>query len=121
MKKIRLTESDLHNIILSSVKRIINESNEHGNHIYDRYLDDDDFLLLCDKLLKDFASKSVSYEDFIEEENRSKLVSYVEDSVMDFVDYDAVNDFGYKYGNLTPVGYRQVSENIVNYLEKKFR
>lgn len=122
-RTIRITETELRNIITESVKKFINEdmSSKHGAHTYDDYLDDDDFIMLSDRLYNDFVKQQVCIDDFIEEEFRDKLIEYAKDMIMDFVDEEAVNNFGYKYGQLYGSGYYNVAEHLIDYIENKFK
>ena len=87
---------------------------QHGEHTYDQYLDDNDFMYLCDKIYP-----HVTIDDFTNEEYKENLITNVENTVRDFVDDEAIDVLGYKYGNRTE--YRSVAEHIVNYLEKKIK
>lgn len=120
---IRITENELRNIIAESVRRCINEdmSLTHNGHKYDDYLDDNDFLMLCDRLYNDFVKRQVSIDDFIEDEYRNNLIDYAKDTVMDFVNDEAVNNFGYKYGQLYGSGYTNVAEHLIDYIEERFK
>ena len=127
MKKvIKLTESDLHKIIESSVNRILKTyikediSTKHNGHNYDDYLDDNDFIELSKRAFVKFNDCQVSLEDFTEPEFRERLIDEVEDMVKDFVFDEAGDFFGYKYGTLHGSGYRNVAEHIIDYLETKF-
>ena len=120
---IRITENELRNIIAESVRRCINEdmSLTHNGHKYDDYLDDNDFLMLCDRLYNDFVKRQVYIDDFIEDEYRNNLIDYAKDTVMDFVNDEAVNNFGYKYGQLYGSGYTNVAEHLIDYIEERFK
>ena len=109
---IRITENELRNIIAESVRRCINEdmSLTHNGHKYDDYLDDNDFV-----------KRQVSIDDFIEDEYRNNLIDYAKDTVMDFVNDEAVNNFGYKYGQLYGSGYTNVAEHLIDYIEERFK
>lgn len=120
---IRITERELRNIISESIRRYINEdmSLTHNGHKYDDYLDDNDFLMLSDRLYNDFVRKQVSIDDFIEDEYRDNLIEYAKDAVMDFVTDEAVSNFGYKYGQLYGNGYTNVAEHLIDYIEERFK
>lgn len=122
-RTIRITETELRNIITESVKKFINEdmSSKHGAHTFNKYLDDNDFLTLSDRLYNDFVKLQVSIDDFTSDELRDRLIEYAKDMVMDFVDEEAVNVFGYKYGQLYGSGYYNVAENLIDYIENKFK
>jgi len=122
-RTIRITETELRNIITESVKKFINEdmSFKHGAHTFNKYLDDNDFLMLADSLYNDFVKLQVCIDDFTADDLRDKLVEYAKDVVTDFVDEEAVNNFGYKYGELYGNGYYNVAENLIDYIENKFK
>ena len=121
-KTIRVTEGTLRRIISESIKSVIKEdmSLAHNGHTYDDYLDDGDFLEIAKRVYDEFVSKQVSIEDFTDEEYRDKLLEFVYDMLNDFVSYEAVNNFGYKYGEFSHIG-MSVAEHIVDFLEEKFR
>lgn len=122
-RTIRITETELRNIITESVRKFINEdmSSEHSAHTFNRYLDDNDFLMLSDRLYNNFVKRQVSIDDFIEEDFRDRLIEYAKDMVVDFVNEEAVNNFGYKYGELNDRGYYKVAEDLIDYVENKFK
>ena len=122
-RTIRITETELRNIITESVRKFINEdmSSKHSAHTINRYLDDNDFLMLSDRLYNDFVKRQVSIDDFIEEDFRDRLIEYAKDMVVDFVIEEAVNNFGYKYGQLNDRGYYKVAEDLIDYVENKFK
>ena len=122
-KVMKITENNLRKLIRESIMNVINEdmSFKHNSHTYDDYLDDDDFLTIAKRAYESFVSQRVSIEDFTEEEYREKLIDEVTDMIIDFVDQEAVNNFGYKYGELYGPGYENVAEHIVDFLEDKFK
>ena len=122
-RTIRITETELRNIISESVRKFINEdmSSKHSAHTFNKYLDDSDFLMLSDRLYNDFVKRQVSIDDFIEEDFRDRLIEYAKDMVVDFVNEEAVNNFGYKYGELNDRGYYKVAEDLIDYVENKFK
>lgn len=122
-RTIRITETELRNIISESVRKFINEdmSSKHSAHTFNKYLDDNDFLMLSDRLYNDFVKRQVSIDDFIEEDFRDRLIEYAKDMVVEFVNEEAVNNFGYKYGELNDRGYYKVAEDLIDYVENKFK
>lgn len=122
-RTIRITETELRNIITESVRKYINEdmSFKHSAHTFNKYLDDNDFLMLSDRLYNDFVKRQVSIDDFTADELRDKLIEYAKDMVVDFVNEEAVNNFGYKYGELYGSGYYNVAEDLIDYVENKFK
>ena len=122
-RTIKITETELRNIISESVRKFINEdmSSKHSAHTFNKYLDDNDFLMLSDRLYNDFVKRQVSIDDFIEEDFRDRLIEYAKDMVVDFVNEEAVNNFGYKYGELNDRGYYKVAEDLIDYVENKFK
>lgn len=122
-RTIKITETELRNIISESVRKYINEdmSSKHSAHTFNKYLDDNDFLMLSDRLYNDFVKRQVSIDDFIEEDFRDRLIEYAKDMVVEFVNEEAVNNFGYKYGELNDRGYYKVAEDLIDYVENKFK
>jgi hypothetical protein len=122
-RTIKITETELRNIISESVRKFINEdmSSKHSAHTFNKYLDDNDFLMLSDRLYNDFVKRQVSIDDFIEEDFRDRLIEYAKDMVVEFVNEEAVNNFGYKYGELNDRGYYKVAEDLIDYVENKFK
>ena len=122
-RTIKITETELRNIISESVRKFINEdmSSKHSAHTFNKYLDDNDFLMLSDRLYNDFVKRQVSIDDFIEEDFRDRLIEYANDMVVEFVNEEAVNNFGYKYGELNDRGYYKVAEDLIDYVENKFK
>lgn len=122
-RTIKITETELRNIITESVRKFINEdmSSKHSAHTFNKYLDDNDFLMLSDRLYNDFVKQQVSIDDFMEEEFRDRLIEYAKDMIVDFVNEEAVNNFGYKYGQLYGRGYYNVAEDLIDYIENKFK
>lgn len=120
---IRITETELRNNITETIKKAINEdmSFKHGAHTFNKYLDDNDFLMLADELYNDFVKLQVCILDFTADDLRDRLVEYAKDVVTDFVDEEAVNNFGYKYGDLYGSGYYNVAESLINYIENRFK
>jgi hypothetical protein len=113
----------IYRIISESIKSIIKEdmSLAHNGHTYDDYLDDGDFLEITKRAYDEFVSKQVSIEDFTDEEYRDKLLDLVYDMINHFISYEAVNNFGYKYGGFSYIGMMNVAEHIVDFLEEKVR
>lgn len=122
-RTIKITETELRNIISESVRKFINEdmSSKHSAHTFNKYLDDNDFLMLSDRLYNDFVKRQVSIDDFIEEDFRDRLIEYAKDMVVEFVNEEAVNNFGYKYGELNDRGNYKVAEDLIDYVENKFK
>ncbi len=122
-RTIKITETELRNIISESVRKFINEdmSSKHSAHTFNKYLDDNDFLMLSDRLYNDFVKRQVSIDDFIEEDFRDRLIEYAKDMIVEFVNEEAVNNFGYKYGELNDRGYYKVAEDLIDYVENKFK
>ena len=122
-RTIKITETELRNIISESVRKFINEdmSSKHSAHTFNKYLDDNDFLMLSYRLYNDFVKRQVSIDDFIEEDFRDRLIEYAKDMIVEFVNEEAVNNFGYKYGELNDRGYYKVAEDLIDYVENKFK
>ena len=91
---------------------------KHSAHTLDPYLDDNDFLELSDRAYRTFKTWWVTPQDY-EEGYREKLLDYMEAEILDFVNSEAVDDFGYKYGQLFGNGYREVAERIVDFIKPK--
>ena len=112
-RTIRLNERELKHMISESVKRILNEvSMKHGEHNFDDFLDDNDFLEIVNRVVKkygpdDFDENDIEYLEYLEYD--IKII------IMDFIADDAVDDFGYKYGT---TNYDMVASNVIKYIQE---
>ena len=113
-RTIRLKESELKHMISESVKRVINEyvSMKHSGHNLDDYLDDKDFMEIVNRVVRmyepeDFDENDLEYIDNLEID--------IADLINDFVNDEAIDEFGYKYGE---TDYRQTASNIVKYIQE---
>ena len=117
---IRLTEGDLHRIIENSVRRVLKEetnndyyvSMKHSGHNMDDYLDDKDFMEIVHRVARMYGP-----EDF--DENDPEYIDNLEmdiaDIIRDFVNDEALDEFGYKYGT---TDYRQTASNVIQYIQE---
>ena len=115
----RITEGKLRSLIRESIMNVLNE--DMRTHTYDSFLDDDDFIAVAANVQKRFISMGVSIEDFMDEECRERLLFEIEESVYDFLNYEACDDFSYKYGDISYGGMLNLREHILDFLEEKFR
>ena len=76
---------------------------KHGMHTIDNYLDDNDFNMLVDRIVNYMKENSWSKEDFPENtdddfDTYSNTMDMIVDYIADFVEEEACDDFGWKYG-----------------------
>ena len=120
MKKIiKLTESDLHEIIKSVVNKIIKEDigPKHHGHNLDDFLDDNDFITIANRVVEKYGNE-VLEELFLSNDDEwyDEMEGEIAEMVKDFVEEEAVHAFGYKYGTCN---YRTVASNILDYLKNE--
>lgn len=117
MKKqiVRLTESDLHRIIKESVNKIINESGyvsmKHSGHNLDDFLDDNDFMTIVNRVAEMYGIEDFDAND---QEYLNDIEMDIAKVIKDFVEDEAVDNFGYKYGT---TNYRSVASNVIEYIQ----
>lgn len=119
MKKIiRLTESDLHRIIENTVKRVLKEgtlneyvSMKHSGHNFDDYLDDKDFMEIVKRVVNMYDAEEFEEDD---PEHIDNMEMEIADMIRDFVNDEALDEFGYKYGE---TDYRQTASNVIQYIQ----
>lgn len=112
---VRLTENNMHRVINEAVKRTLNEyinSMTHSSHNLNDYLDDDDFLAIVHEVVgmygpEDFDANDQEYIDSIAYE--------IADVINDFVSNEALDDFGYKYGQTS---YNNVAYDVIEYIQE---
>jgi len=118
-KLIRITESDLHRIVKETVNKIIKEdmSPIHHGHTLDNFLDDSDFVTIADSVIKKYGFDYLADVYFSNDpEVEDEIECEIAEMVKDFVEEEAVNTFGYKYGS---TNYRITASNILKYLKKE--
>jgi F420-0:gamma-glutamyl ligase len=116
---IRITESDLHEIIKEAVSKIIKEDigPKHYGHNLDDFLDDKDFVTIANRVISKFGYEYLSELYFSDDaESYDEAEIEIAQMVKDFVEDEAVHAFGYKYGSCN---YRTVASNILEYLKKE--
>ena len=116
---IRITESDLQEIIKSAVNKIIKEDigPKHYGHNLDDFLDDKDFVTIANRVLSKYGYEYLADLYFIDDaESYDEMETEIAEMVKDFVEEEAVHAFGYKYGSCN---YRTVASNILEYLKKE--
>ena len=119
MKKIiRLTEGDLHRIIENTVKRVLKEgtlneyvSMKHSGHNFDDYLDDKDFMEIVNRAVNMYDAEEFEEDD---PEHIDNMEMEIADMIRDFVNDEALDEFGYKYGE---TDYRQTASNVIQYIQ----
>lgn len=119
MKKIiRLTEGDLHRIIENTVKRVLKEgvineyvSMKHSGHNMDDYLDDKDFMEIVNRAVNMYDAEEFEEDD---PEHIDNMEMDIADMINDFVNDEALDEFGYKYGE---TDYRQTASNVIQYIQ----
>lgn len=119
MKKIiRLTEGDLHRIIENTVKRVLKEgalnesvSMKHSGHNFDDYLDDKDFIEIVKRAVNMYDAEEFEEDD---PEHIDNLEMDIADMIRHFVNDEALDEFGYKYGE---TDYRQTASNVIQYIQ----
>ena len=120
MKKIiRLTEGDLHRIIENTVKRVLKEgtlneyvSMKHSGHNLDDYLDDKDFMEIVRRVVKMYDAEEFEEDD---PEHIDNMEMEIADVIKDFANDEAIDEFGYKYGE---TDYRGVAYNVIQYIQE---
>lgn len=120
MKKIiRLTEGDLHRIIENTVKRVLKEgtlneyvSMKHSGHNFDDYLDDKDFMEIVNRAVNMYDAEEFEEDD---PEHIDNMEMEIADMIKDFVNDEALDEFGYKYGE---TDYRQTASNVIQYIQE---
>ena len=122
MKKIiKLTESDLHEIIKSVVNKIIKEDIGpiHHGHNLDDFLDDRDFITIANRVEEKYGNEYFAELYFShDDEWYDEVEGEIAEIVKDFVDEEATHAFGYKYGTCN---YRTVASNILEYLKHELK
>lgn len=92
----------------------------HGAHTIDDYLDDNDFNMLVERIFQYMRSNSYSVLDF-DEMDQEDTINVIKDFIADFVEEEACDDFGWKYGEQAGVNrYVSTAENIFDTLKQKF-
>lgn len=86
---------------------------KHGPHTIDEYLDDKDFLTLCDDLEYGFRHIGCEAEDFDEK----SIIDDIDDYVQEFAQ-SICDDFGWKYGENRNT--YSTAEKIAKELKKRF-
>lgn len=120
MKKIiRLTEGDLHRIIENTVKRVLKKgtlneyvSMKHSGHNFDDYLDDKDFIEIVNRAVNMYDAEEFEEDD---PEHIDNMEMDIADMIKDFVNDEALDEFGYKYGE---TDYRGVAYNVIQYIQE---
>lgn len=120
MKKIiRLTEGDLHRIIENTVKRVLKEgtlneyvSMKHSGHNFDDYLDDKDFIEIVNRVVGMYDAEEFEEDD---QEHIDNMEMEIADVIKDFANDEAIDEFGYKYGE---TDYRGVAYNVIQYIQE---
>ena len=82
---------------------------KHSGHNYNDFLDDNDFLEIVNRAVMIYCQ-----EDF-DGNDPDKIESEIADLISDFVDDEALDNFGYKYGT---TNYRTVASNVIQYIQK---
>lgn len=99
---------------------------KHGAHTIDNYLDDNDFNMLADRIFDYMKKHSWSKDDFPDNyyDNFDTYQSTMEeiiDFITDFVETEACDDFGWKYGEqATANRYVPTAEKIYEKLKSMF-
>lgn len=120
MKKIiRLTEGDLHRIIENTVRRVLKEgtlneyvSMKHSGHNLDDYLDDKDFIEIVNRVVGMYDAEEFEEDD---QEHIDNMEMEIADVIKDFANDEAIDEFGYKYGE---TDYRGVAYNVIQYIQE---
>ena len=120
MKKIiRLTEGDLHRIIENTVRRVLKEgtineyvSMKHSGHNFDDYLDDKDFMEIVNRAVNMYDAEEFEEDDT---EHIDNMEMEIADMIKDFANDEAIDEFGYKYGE---TDYRGVAYNVIQYIQE---
>ena len=117
---IRLTEGDLHRIIENTVRRVLKEetnndyyvSMKHSGHNFDDYLDDKDFIEIVNRVVGMYDAEEFEEDD---QEHIDNMEMEIADVIKDFANDEAIDEFGYKYGE---TDYRGVASNVITYIQE---
>ena len=88
---------------------------KHKAHTINNYLDDKDFFELVKRLKQHGFTPDDCKEPYYEDTK-----SFVIDMVNDFINDEAINEFGYKYGNLTPTAVANLADDIIDYFAEHY-
>jgi len=84
---------------------------KHSGHNYDNFLDDRDFLEIVNRAVINYCQEDFDFAG----DDSDKIESEIADLINDFVDDEALDNFGYKYGT---ANYRTVASNVIQYIQK---
>lgn len=92
----------------------------HTTHIKDSYLDDKDFDMLTERIMEWMRNQHYSGDDF-EEKYKDDMVELISDFISDFVEVEACDNFGWKYGAVaSATRYYPTAENMYDNIKSKW-
>ena len=85
---------------------------KHSGHNFDDYLDDKDFMEIVNRVVGMYDAEEFEEDD---PEHIDNMEMEIADMINDFVNDEALDEFGYKYGE---TDYRGVAYNVIQYIQE---